>query len=224
MKAAAILLLFFCAVTVRAAENYEYFERLQSLRCYTGGIINPNAGILDKRRISLGLNKFNVGVLWGITDGIETGVHFNLRDITPFTAFDSENLDRKADEISFVSKVRLFDERDYGFDLALGHRRSVVYWVLERYFPEFHDITLSGGLMVRYRDDPGSKTKVFFTLHQTQSGHRFIYDFDDSDSSQNIGGRFLLSPEVSLDLFLTDFARYNGFFNNFYFGVSIIWL
>ncbi|PKN01498.1 MAG: hypothetical protein CVU77_05225 [Elusimicrobia bacterium HGW-Elusimicrobia-1] len=224
MKAATILLLFFCAVTARAVENYEYFGRFQSLRGYTGGIINPNADILSKKKISLGINKFNVGVLWGITDGIETGVHFNLRNITPFTAFDSENLGRKADEISFVSKVRLFDERDYGFDFALGHRRSVVYWVLERYFPEFYDITLSGGIMVRYRDDPGNKTKLFFTLHRTRAGHRFIYDFDDSDSSQNIGWRFLLSPDVSLDLFLTDFTRYSGFFDNFYFGASIIWL
>ena len=210
-----------CAPTL---ENYKYFSHFQSLVGYTGGIINPNCGTVGKKRVSLGLNKFNVGVLYGLTNNIETGLHFNLKQLTPFTAFDDENFRRKADEISIDSKIKIFSEDDYGFDMALGHRRSVIYWVAERYFPGIYDITISGGFRVYYNGAPSEKTKLFFTLTQTQEEHRFVYDYDDSVSSQNIGWRFLLSPDVSFDVFVIDFTRYRNFFENVYFGVSVIWI
>ncbi len=207
-----------------AVENYKYFGHFQSLVGYTGGIINPSSGTVGKKQVSLGLNKFNVGVLYGLTENIETGIHFNLKQLTPLTAFDSDNFRRKADEISLVSKVKIFSEYDYGFDMSLGHRRSVIYWMAERYFPQFYDITIAGGVRVYYNEPPERKSKMFFTLCQSQEGHRFIYDYDDSDSSQNLGWRFLLSPDVAFDVFVVDFARYRSFFENVYFGVSIIWI
>lgn len=204
-------------------ENYEYFGQFQSLIGFTGNIVNPAPDILERRTFSLGINKFNVGVTYGLLKNIECGIHFNLKELTPFMAFNAENIDRKLDEISFHSKLKILDSGRYDYNFSVGHRRSVIYCTADKYFPEFYDITVGAGIRIRYRDPPGEKIKPFFSLLQTQAGHRFIFDFNSVDSSSNFGWRFLLSPEVALDLFVTDILRYRTFFDNFYFGANIVW-
>jgi len=214
------LTLLLAAQVLCAVENYELFGQFQSLYGTTGNIVNPSPEVLARNKVSLGLNKFNVGVTYGLFKNFELGVHFNLEELTPIV-FDSENLERKLDEISFHSKLKILSGDDFSF--AVGHRRSVVYCVFGRYLPEFYDITLNVGLRIKYWLEPGEKIKIFMSLLQTQSGQRFIFDFDDTTGSSHFGWRFLLSPEVALDLFLKDFLRYRSFFENFYFGVGIIW-
>ncbi len=216
-----LLILFFVAQVLYAVENYELFGQFQSLYGTTGNILNPSTEVLDRKKVSLGLNKFNVGVTYGLFKNFELGVHFNLKELTPIKALDSENLERKLDELSFHSKLKILSGD--GLNFAVGHMRSIVYCVFGRYFPEFYDITFEGGVRIKYWTEPGEKIKIFMSLLQTQSGHRFIYDFEDTNGLNSFGWRFLLSPEVALDLFLNDFLRYRTFFDNFYFGVSIVW-
>lgn len=217
------VIIFSSCVGLFAVENYEYFGQFQSLKGYTGYISNPSSEILNKKSISFGLNKFNIGITYGVFKNFETGVSFDLKQLTPITALDWENLKRKSEEFSFHSKLMLVDEDDYGFNFTVGHRRAALYCVIGKYLPQLYDITLELGVDIRYWTLPGDKFKSFFSFLQTQSGHRFIFAFEDIKSSVSFGWRFLLSPEVAMDVFLVDALRYKAFFENVYYGVSIVW-
>ncbi|MBN1621769.1 MAG: hypothetical protein JW871_04175 [Endomicrobiales bacterium] len=200
-----------------AVENYKYFMEAQSLKGPTGNINTISTKTLSHKQWSMGLHRFFMGLNYGVLPNFETGLSFNLKDVTPLTSLDKDNVDRKMDEFSLHTKYQLLKEENYPLDITLAQRRDTFYLIAGKYFSQLWDSTLQGGIHLE-----GDKLLTFFSFSQTKSSEQFIFDYEPKNNQYNLGWRFLLSPEMKLDFFLTDFTRIkNIFFDNFIFGITL---
>lgn len=212
-----VALIIFIPLQVSAVENYKYFSEAQSLLGPTGNIKTFSAKILPYKMWSFGLHRFFIGINYGALPQVETGISFDLKEMTPLFPMDQANIERKKEEISFHSKYRIIKEEMHKVDIALGQKRGTFFITAEKFFSTLWDTTLQGGLSWK-----GQKVFTFFSLSQTKSWERFILDYKSEDNQYNVGWRFLLSPEMKLDFFLIDVTRLkNIFFDNFVFGITV---
>lgn len=200
-------------------QNYPYFIRLQNLVGMTGTIFTPTAFILPESHYSFGLHQFNIGLAYGLSKKIEIGTNFDLRRLSSFTGDVPKDLEVKAEEISLTGRYRFYN---FGLNggLALVQYRDNTYLVASRYFSDFYSLTFSGGLVSQLwkRENPA----LFLSLTQTQSMEQFVLDYDGLADRWSFGWRFLLSPDVCLDLFMTDITHYQQLFSNFIFGIIMV--
>jgi hypothetical protein len=191
----------------------------QSLVGPTGNINTISTKTLSYKQWSAGLHRFFTGLNYGIYPKMEAGVSFDLKNISSFSSFDQENIDRKTKEISFSSKYRILREEDYysPLDITLAQKRGTLLLIFGKFFEQYKNSTVQGGLSWE-----GSKFLTFFCYSQMKSTEQFIIDYDPENNFYNVGWRFLLSPEMKLDFFLVDFMNIrNIFFDNFVFGITL---
>ena len=207
-----------CSVGGWAYENYEYFSKSQSLYGPTGNISSFSTKTLNRRQLCLGLHKFFIGIGYGIYEDVEIGLSWDLKQLTPLLPLDAASIERKKQEISFHSKLRMLkEERGDLFDLTLAQRRGAFYLIAGKLFESFKDLTFQYGVAAE-----GDRYESFFSLTRSLSYEQFICDYDPWEHRFNVGWRFLLSPEMKLDFFLTNCTEIkNIFFDNFVFGITI---
>lgn len=222
MKKSIVLPLFallFASSALFASENenYEYFIDAQSLNGPTGNIETFSTRVVPRGTWSFGLHRFMGGMNYGLFGNFETGIHTDIKKVTPYTAFDSDNTERKLDEISFHTKYRLLKEGEYPIDLSAGHYRDAFYLVCGKLFDRYEFTSVQGGISWSEND-----VNSFFALTQSLSYQQAILEARPEADKYNFGFRFLLSPEMKLDLFLNDVSHMrNIFFDNFFFGLTI---
>lgn len=216
--------LFFCFLVLwgfplLATENYIYFMRLQNLVGMTGTILTPTSFVLSEGQYSFGLHQFNIGLAYGLSKKVEIGTNFNLRNLSSLTGDIARDLEIKSQEISLMAKCRIYNFNSRG-GFALAQYRDNTYLIASRYFPNFYSLTFSGGLVSQLWKL--QTPQVVFSITQTQSMEQFILDYDGLQNRFSFGWRFLLAPDVCLDLFMTDINHYQQLFTNFIFGIIMV--
>ncbi|MFH1368879.1 MAG: hypothetical protein ABII64_07120 [Elusimicrobiota bacterium] len=215
-----ILSAFFLVLSqnLSASENYQYFTEAQSLKGSTGYIHTFSTRVMPKNMVSFGLHRFICGINYGFFRDFEAGLNFNLKEISSMPAFDQPNIERKMDEVFLTSKLRILREEEHPLDVSLGTHRDTIYLAGGKFFRNFHSITAQGGVAWNRRE-----TETFFAITESLTWQQAILEFEPEKNICNLGWRFLLSPEMKLDLFLQDFTHIsNVMFNNFIFGITIV--
>ena len=211
------LLIVFVTVYATAVENYEYFTQAQSLYGPTGNIQTFSPFVLPRNTWSFGLHRFITGINYGPMTNLETGINFDLHDMAALLSVDEESFGAKVKKIYFHAKYSLLKSQRNGIDAAAGLQRETVYLAGGKHFASLMDTTLQAGIA-----GDGKTLNTFVALTQTTKWQQFLAEYSSRENRCNLGMRFVLSPEMKLDFFLTDITQLkNVFFDNFVFGITV---
>ena len=163
------------------------------------------------------MHRFLTGINYGPMTNLETGIHFDLKDMASLLSVNEESFGAKLKKISFHAKYSLLKSRQTGVDAAVGLQRETAYLSGAKHFASLMDTTLQAGITT-----DGNTLDAFAAITQTTRWQQLLAEYSSRESRCNLGMRFVLSPEMKLDFFLTDITRLkNVFFDNFVFGLTV---
>lgn len=209
---------FLALSQLQATENYKYFIEAQSLKGPTGYIYTYSPKTVPEKLWSFGLHRFEPGINYGALRNFEAGFGFNLKEMSPLFPVNQENINRKRDEIFTHAKYRVLREKEHPADFSVGYRKDELYFVAGKYLPNLENLTFNAGVAWENKE-----FSSFFSLTYSLSWEQVILDFEPDKDRYNVGWRFLLSPEMKLDLFMADITHLdNIFIDNFIFGLTVV--
>ncbi len=212
------LILFFTITSFIEARilRYKYFAESQRISGSCGKIYSVNTYTLDKNKFSLTLHRFDISANYGATENAEIGLAFNLQDLQDFSKL-SNNLTK----ISPYVKYHIINSvKNYPFDLGIGIYRTSVIIVFEKLLPNLYATSLAVNL--NFSLDTQQKFFYTFTVSKYTRWVELIFDSNITNEYYAIGSRYLLTPEIKLDLFFIDLKNItNILFDNFIFGITI---
>jgi hypothetical protein len=208
--------LFCCFVSTAAQdENYFYLVNAQNLQGITGNITTPSPHTTPKNKLVFGLHRFEISISYGIISYCETGLNFDLKQ---FSSLESQQEDSDS-SIGIHTKyhlIRQYPGNKY-FDFSLGINNQVLYVIAGKQFDEILNTVFQTGI-----DHYEDKVCYFVALVQPIKYSCFILDYSSRTGESNFGWRVLLSPDVKLDIFLTDITQLKSLFTNFVFGLTLV--
>ena len=189
----------------------KYFQDTMSIKGYTGYIITPACEVVMCRNYNIGVHKYNASFNYGLISHGEIG----------FTV--------KVDEIDMLKKMELnakykifpFKENLDKFKLAVGVKKHTLYLVGRKHFSGFYHFGIQGGLNFNNLNDSQFQTRPFISFYKIIFKSMFVLDYDDCERQCNIGGHFLLSPKLKLDIFIINLnKKFTNVLDNVVFGLS----
>lgn len=195
--------------------RYKYFVESLCLDGSCGKIYSISSDILEQNKVLLGLHKFDVVINYAATLNSEVGIKFNLNEQQ-----NVMEIDKNITKISPYVKYRVLNCVDSPIGMSLGVYRTTMFVVAEKLLPEFYSVSILLNLMFSYLE----KQKFYYNIAVSKYTKwlEFIIDLSLKRQMYSFGIRALLTPDVKLDLFMTDLKNLNNIlFYNFVFGISI---
>jgi hypothetical protein len=213
-------IIIYCSWTAVAQENtYKYFCEAQSLCGPSGCIHTFSPYVLPCKNWSFGLHIFLLDANYAPIKNFETGIACNMKELLPIDSPNKKSANIN-DTCSLHAKYSFSDQLSNVVDAAAGFYRDSLYCVAGKnfYVKFLNDVGIYSSISLNK-----SAVKSAFVFTQTMSLQQLIIELQPQDNIHNFGYRFLLSPEMKLDLFFTDFTHIrNIFLDNFVFGLTMV--
>lgn len=196
--------------------RYKYFAETSRLEGSCGKIYSINTYTLTQNKVLLGLHRFDVSITYGAITNAEVGIKFNLNEQQDIT-----KINKNITLISPYIKYKIIDSSfDLPINMAVGIYRTTMFMAVEKTFPEIYSTSTLLNFFLSFTE----KQKFAYTLSVSKYTKwiEFIIDINPINNLYAVGSRALLTPDIKLNLFITDIKNIsNLLFTNFVFGISI---
>jgi hypothetical protein len=207
---------FFISFLESKILRYKYFAETQCMKGGSGKIYSMNSYTLEKNKLSFALHRFDMSFNYGATENAEVGLAFNLNELQ-----NSSNFSEGIKKVSPFLKYHILNSSyESPFDLTIGFYQTNGIVVLEKLLPKIFVTSIATNL--NFALDKQQKFSYTITLSKYTKWVEFIFDSDITNENYSFGTRYLLTPEIKLDLFVHDLKNItNILFDNFIFGITV---
>ena len=197
--------------------RYKYFAESTRLDGSCGKIYSINSYITKKNKVLLGLHRFDLSINYGATSNAEVGIKFNLNEQQDISKFFTQNIKL----IYPYVKYKLIDSYENNpIDMALGFYKASFFIVLEKKFPEIYSTSFLTNFFLTFTEKQKFSYSLAFSKYTKWI--EFILDLNFINKYYALGIRALLTPDIRLNLFITDLKNLKDIlFYNFIFGICI---
>jgi len=185
----------------------------QSLLGPTGYINLPSSETVDYENLSFGIHRFGLGVLFSWPRNLEYGVSFKLQEIT------TSSFEQTKQTFSPSAKLRLLNSPKWG-RAAVGFRRKTYYAVYEQEL--VRPLNLEAGGSITNFAGVNTGTEFMALVYKTGLS-RYMAELDGRTLQPAVGWRYMIASYMAMDLLWVNIRDFNNKFENFAFGLTLLW-